>query len=104
MYTLAEMWTQISCLTLMHLATRVTTAIHIHLFPTLQLEQEIDLILEKMGVFDKALQEWTNKWVPAIFAYSTNLSGKKASLYLQIRKECVGKFYTPLCNAVHVTP
>ena len=53
---------------------------------TLQLDQEIDLILERKGVFAAALQDWSNKWVPAIVKYSSTLAGKKATLVSEIRK------------------
>ena len=58
-----------------------------------QLEQEIDLVLEKKNVFDNALKEWSNKWVPAILEYSNSLSGKKATLAAVIRKDCEGMYY-----------
>jgi hypothetical protein len=56
----------------------------------MQLEQEIDMILEKNGVFSSALQDWTNKWAPIILEYSSSLSGKKSMLASQIRKDCEG--------------
>ena len=56
----------------------------------MQLEQEIDMILEKNGVFSSALQDWSNKWAPIILEYSSSLSGKKSMLASQIRTDCEG--------------
>ena len=52
----------------------------------IQLEQEIDLILEKKGAFASALQDWSTKWVPAILEYSNTVAGKKAALLSATRK------------------
>ena len=56
----------------------------------LQLEQEIDLILDRKGVFASALQSWSSKWVPAIKEYASTLSGKKAELVAEAQRECQG--------------
>lgn len=56
----------------------------------LQLEQEIDLILDRKGVFASALQSWSSKWVPAIKEYASTLSGKKAELVAEAQRECRG--------------
>ena len=63
------------------------------MYPYIKLEQEIDLVLEKNGAFNAALQDWTNKWVPIILEYSSSLSGKKATLATQIRKDSEGVFF-----------
>ena len=52
----------------------------------LQLEQEIDLILEKTGVFMQAVDDWTIKWAPAVLEYGYTLSGKKAAMVLTAQK------------------
>ena len=65
--------------------------LHEHSFThTTQLEQEIDIILEKTGVIEDGLRDWTSKWAPIILEYSTTLSGKKATMASQVRKECEG--------------
>ena len=55
-----------------------------------QLEQEMDMILEKNDVFSGAIQTW-NKWVPVIMEYTGSLSGRKASVVCDIRKKCEGE-------------
>ena len=65
----------------------------------MQLEQEIDMILEKNGVFSSALQDWSNKWAPIILQYSSSLSGKKSMLASQIRTDCEG-IYTCSSNII----
>ena len=56
----------------------------------LQLEQEIDLVLEKKGVFASALHSWSSKFVPAIKEYANTLQGKKAQLVSDAQKACEG--------------
>ena len=41
-------------------------------------------------MFADALNDWTSKWVPAVLQYTANLSGKKAALASQTRKDCEG--------------
>ena len=55
------------------------------------MEQEIDLVLEKKGVFASALLSWGTKWVPAIKEYASTLSGKKAELVSEAQKACEGE-------------
>ena len=55
-----------------------------------QLEQEIDLILDKHGVFTAAVKNWSAKWVPAILEYGGTLSGKKGALVSKARKAYYG--------------
>lgn len=45
-----------------------------------QLEQEIDLILEKRCACASAADSWISKWIPAIKENATTLSGKMAML------------------------
>ena len=59
---------------------------------TLQLEQEIDLILEKKGILSAAEQDWSTKWVPAILEYSSTFAGKKATVLSEARKAYEGDY------------
>lgn len=59
----------------------------------IKLEQDINLILENNSTFNAALQDWTNKWVPIILEYSMSLSGRKATLATEIRKDSEGVFF-----------
>ncbi len=39
-----------------------------------QIEQELELILSKQNIYDRAfVSEWTQKWVPAIIKYCNTL-------------------------------
>lgn len=55
-----------------------------------QLEQEIDLILEKRGVYASATDSWISKWIPAIKEYATTLSGKMAVPVSETKKDFEG--------------
>ena len=57
---------------------------------SVQLEQEIDLILEKRGVCASATDSWISKWIPAIKEYATTLSGKMAMLVSETMKDFEG--------------
>ena len=57
----------------------------------LQLEQEIDLILEKKGAFASALHSWSTKYIPAIKEYASTLVGKKGELVAEVQKTCGGE-------------
>ena len=41
-----------------------------------QMENEVDLVLEKKDVLKRAVTDWEDKWVPAIAAYSDSCTGK----------------------------
>ena len=43
---------------------------------SMQLEQEIELVLGKQGLLRSFTAEWTQKWVPAIINYSMILKRK----------------------------
>ena len=59
----------------------------------IQLEQEIDLILEKRDVFKSALQDWTSSWVPAIIQYGESAqTGKTAAVVVQAKKDYEGTY------------
>ena len=78
-----------------------------NMYPFVKHEQEIDMVLEKNGVFNDALQDWTKKWAPIILEYSTSLSGKKAMLATQICKDSEGVFllhhvYTNILYMIHI--
>ena len=55
-----------------------------------QLEQEIDLILDKPGVLTATVKNWSAKWVPVILDYGGTLSGKKGALVSEARKAYYG--------------
>ena len=56
-----------------------------------QLEQEMDLILEKKDVSKSALQQWTTVWVPSILQYAETCTGKKvASAITQAKTDYEG--------------
>ena len=57
----------------------------------MQLEQEIDLILEKKGVFASALHSWSTKYIPAIKEYASTLVGRKGELVAEAQKSCEGE-------------
>ena len=65
-----------------------------------QLELEIDMILEKTGVISEALQNWSSKWVPVILEYASSLSGRKAAMVADIRKNCEGTFVFYCCMGI----
>ena len=71
------------------------------MYPYVKLEQGTDLVLEKNGAFNAALQDWTNKWVPIISEYSISLSRKKATLATQIRKDSEGCSSTPYLETLY---
>lgn len=50
---------------------------------TIQIEQQIGLILGRRDVVKGAVQEWTNKWVPAIIQLNESLTGKQGAMYKQ---------------------
>jgi hypothetical protein len=54
------------------------------------LKQEIDLILEKKGVFASALHLWSTKYIPAIKEYASTLVGKKGELVAEAQMTCEG--------------
>ena len=49
----------------------------------LQLEQEMELVLEKRNVAKSAAKEWQLKWTPAITEYSETLKGKQGTMFKQ---------------------
>ena len=77
------------------LGTKYEKDMHIHSSFS-QLEQEIDLILEMIGVFVKAVDDWTTKWAPAILEYGYTLTGKKAAMVLTAQK-----IYESMCMYTH---
>lgn len=56
----------------------------------MQLEQEINLIIERTDMFNMAVNNWNTKWVPAILEYSYTLTGKKATMVLSVQKQYEG--------------
>ena len=62
----------------------------IHFCNTLQLDQEIDLILGKKGVIASTFKDWSNKWVLAIVKFSGTLARKKATIVSKIHKAYEG--------------
>ena len=61
----------------------------------MQLDQEIDLILDKKDVI-QAIEDWCSKWVPAVLEYGYTLAGKKAQLVLSTVE--IWCSYTLLCK------
>ena len=50
-----------------------------------QIEQEVDLILQKKDVVKNASQDWRLKWIPGILKKCDQLSGKQLKMYHQYR-------------------
>ena len=50
---------------------------------TLQIEQEMELVLEKRNVAKSATREWQLNWTPAIIDYSETLKGKQGTMFKQ---------------------
>jgi len=40
------------------------------------------MILDRKDVFLQSVDDWTNKWAPAILEYGYTLTGKKATMVL----------------------
>lgn len=49
------------------------------------------MILGRKDVVKGAVQEWTNKWVPAIIQLSETLTGKQGTVYKQSQMASHGK-------------
>lgn len=47
------------------------------MYQTFQIEQEMELILEKRSVIATAESDWKVKWAPAINSYAKTLKGKQ---------------------------
>ena len=58
----------------------------------IQLEQEIDIILEKRDVLKTAQQDLSSTWVPAILQYGASCTGKTAAAIPQAKKDCEGTY------------
>lgn len=63
----------------------------LYFYILLQIEQEIGLILGRKDVIKGAIQEWTNKWAPAIIKLSETLTGKQGALYKHNQMASHGK-------------
>jgi len=44
------------------------------------------MILDRKDVFLQSVDDWTNKWAPAILEYGNTLTGKKATMVLTAQK------------------
>jgi hypothetical protein len=53
----------------------------------IQIEQEMEFILMRPGVFDTFSNEWKHKWVPAIIAYCQSLKKKDILSYISTHEQ-----------------
>ena len=57
---------------------------------SLQVDQEIDLVLGKKDVITTATSDWEMKWTPAVLEHSDNLTGKLGAIFKQNQMACQG--------------
>ena len=55
-----------------------------------QVEQEMDMILEKKDVMQSALKVWNEKVIPAVLEYGDQSTGKASTLYIQTQSDFEG--------------
>ena len=52
-------------------------------YHTLQLDQEMDLILDEKDMVKTAVSSWRTKWAPAVLSYAGGLTSKSAKTILK---------------------
>ena len=67
-----------------------------------QLEQEMDLTLEKKDMCKSALQQWTTVWVPSILQYAESCTGKVASAVSQAKPYCNFCMYNVVTGIISI--